>query len=575
MHPAEKYAKDVVSGKILACEQVILACKRYFDDLETGVDRGLYFDRQAAQKAISFFQFLRHYKGKFAGKVFVLEPWQQFALWNIYGWKKANGKRRFRYAYIAVPRKNGKTALMAGIAIYMLIADGEQAAEVYTAATKFKQAKLCFNDAKEMVSKSPGLKQRIKRFQYNMHVPASSSKMEPLASDAGTEDGTGPSCVIIDEYHGHKTDEMFKVSKSGLGSREQPLIAIITTAGKTIGGPCHKYQQICEKILKGIIEQDNLFALIYTIDKDDDWEDPTIWEKGNPSYHAIDTLQDFLKNEYQDAKNNPSMVSNFKTKNLNIWVKGDEVWITDKEWMRCAFEELTLKEQIERLKGRTCYGGIDLASVEDLSALSLFFPAENGKPAEWLVFFWVPEDTIDKRVDVDGLPYDDWVREGWIFATPGNIQDYDAIRKFITGVHLLDGKMETSEECVATWFDLKSCAFDRFNSSQLVVDLGKDGIEMTQFGQGFVSMSYPTKELKKLVLKSEINHFGNPVLRWQISNAVIEKDAADNHKISKKKSKDKVDGPVSGVMAYGEYLTAIANDETEAYADHGIRFLED
>lgn len=571
MHPAEKWAKDVINGKIVACELVILACKRHFSDLKTGVDRGLYFDRAAATSSIQFFGFLKHYKGKFAGKRFDLDHWQQFINWNVFGWKNADGTRRYRYAYIEIPRKNGKTSYAAGNALYMFIGDGEAAPEIYTCATKLPQAKICFTDAKEMANRSPALKSRIGLYTHNMHIAANAGKFEPLSSDSDKQDGVNPSCGIIDEYHAHRNDGMLKVLKSGMGAREQPLIFIITTAGFNKQSPCKKYRDIVEKILRGVLKQDDLFGMIFTPDKTDDWKDPITWQKANPSWNSIDTIPKFLEKEFQDALNHPSMQVNFKTKNLNMWVDSEDVWIEDEKWMACAHSEETLAEAMEKLKGRTCFGGIDLASVEDLSSLSLYFPPENEEPADWLVFFWVPHDTIDKRVERDDIPYDEWVRDGWIYTTPGNIQDYDAIRKFISGVHLLDGKQQESDDCIACNFDLKSIAFDRFNSSQLVINLGNDGIKMTQFGQGFVSMSYPTKELQKLVLKKEINHFGNPVLRWQVTNVSIKRDPAGNIKIDKEKSKEKVDGMVSGVMAYGEYLTP--SEETEAYKDHGIRTL--
>jgi len=571
MHPAERWAKNIVEGKILSCELVKLACQRYFNDLETGVDRGLYFDREAAQRSIKFFGFLKHYKGKYNGKKFDLDDWQQFINWNVFGWKNADGSRRFRYVFVMIPRKNGKTSLAAGEGLYMFIGDGENAPEVYTCATKLPQAKICFNDAKEMVKRSPALKSRIGVYSHNMHIEANAGKFEPLSSDSDKQDGVNPSSGIIDEYHAHKTDGMLKVLKSGMGARENPIIWIITTAGFNTIGPCKKYYDRVVKILQGIIDQDNLFGLIFTADKGDDWKDKKTWIKANPSYYSIDTLQQFLEEEFKDALHDPSMQVNFKTKNLNMWVDSENIFIEDETYMACTFEKLTLQEQIEKLKGRECYGGLDLASEEDLSSLHLYFPAVENQMACKIVFFWLPEDTIAIRVERDGIPYDEWVSEKWIFTTPGNVQDYNAIRKTISGNYMLDGEMQQSEECVAEWFDLKSISYDRFNSSQLVNDLIGDGIKLSKFGQGFVSMSFPTKEYKKLILKKEICHFGNPVMRWQISNVDIKRDPAGNIKIDKEKSKDKVDGPVSAVMAYGEYLTATAEQEEDAYEDHGIR----
>lgn len=559
LHPAEQYARDVLDGKILACLYVKQACQRYFDDLETGIDRGLYFDRKAAQKAISFFKYLRHYKGKFAGQVFELEPWQQFVLWNVFGWKTAEGLRRFRYGYIAVPRKNGKTTLMAGIGLNMLVADGENAAEVYTAATKLPQAKLCFKDAKEMVKKSPALKKRISVYEHNMHILSTASKFEPLAADSDKEDGSGPSCAIIDEYHAHKTDGMLKVLKSGMGAREQPLLWIITTAGFNSNGPCAIYEKNVKDVLAGRKEQDNLFGIIFTIDKKDDWEDPKVWEKANPSYHAIDTLRKFLQEEYNDAKNQPSLVVNFKTKNLNIWCGAQEEWISDKRWMACKVDV-----DWNEFAGCSCFSGLDLSQTKDITSLHLLFPLDDGRLL-LKGFYWIPELSAKERVQKDDVNYDIWIQQGWIEETPGDVVDYDLIRRRISGYYVEDKEVKHDDSCYCDQFDIETIGFDRWGARSIVNNLTGDGVDMADFGQGFRDMSPPTKEFEKKVLKKEIVHDGNPVTRWMLGNVAIQRDPAGNIKVNKAKSKEKVDGIVTAIMALGEYITAQGEEDNYDY----------
>ncbi len=549
-HPAHQYALDVKKGKIIAGQLVKKAVDRYFNDLETGIDRGLYFDQKKAAKACRFFpKFLRHSKGKWAGKKFELEPWQQFIIWNIYGWYKANGKRRFHTAYIEVARKNGKSTLAAGVGLYMMIADGEFGAEIYVGATKQKQAKVTFDEAKNMVKSSPELREYIVPFRNNLHSEELMSKFEPLGQDSDTEDGLNPHCGIIDEYHAHKDDGLYNVIESGMGARENPLMFVITTAGFNKLGPCKNLHDLCEKILDGVVEQDDIFAMIFSMDKDDDWEDPKNWIKSNPSMNAIDTTRDFLYSRYERVKNDPSKQVDFLTKNLNVWTDASEVWIESKKWNACNIRPI----KWEDFKGRECYGGLDLSSVEDITCLFLLFPGNEYHDVK--PFFFIPEDTVIERTKRDKVPYDRWVREGWIETTPGNTVDYDYIRRRLTGYYVEDGVVKHDDSCIVDHVFLRSIAYDRYNSSQLINNLTADGLELSSFGQGFVSMSAPTKEFKKLVLKRQLNHGGNPVLAWMISNVEIKRDSAGNEKIDKGSSKEKVDGPVAGVMALGEYLT--------------------
>lgn len=560
-HPAHTYALDVKSGKIMAGVLVCLAVDRYLDDLENGMNRGLYFNQNAAARACRFFpKFLRHSKGKWAGKKFELDDWQLFIIWNLFGWFNADGSRRFRYAYIEVARKNGKSTLASGLGLYMMIADGEAGAEIYVGATKKPQAYITFNEAKNMVLKSPELKGVLTAYQHNIHSVELAAKFEPLASDSDKQDGLNPHCAIIDEYHAHKNDSLYNVLESGMGAREKPLMFVITTAGFNKLGPSFRMRGVCEKILNGVLQQDDMFAMIFSMDKDDDWENPDLWIKSNPSINTIDTTRSFLESRYQAVRNDPSKLVDFLTKNLNVWTDASEVWIEDKRWLACDRERLVW----EKLKGRTAYGALDLSSVDDITAFVLYLPGENGYDDVY-PFFFIPEATVKERTKRDGVPYELWVRQGLIEVTPGDTVDYDYIRRRITGYYVPDGVVSHDDNCIADHVNLISVAYDKWNSSQLVNNLTADGVEMTPFGQGFVSMSTPTKEFKKKILKQEINHGGNPVLRWMASNVEINRDAAGNEKADKSKSKEKIDGIVGGIMALGEWLTKSASDDDDIY----------
>jgi len=549
-HVAHQYALDVRSGKIVTGELVKKTVERYFHDLDTQLARGLKFDKNKAARACRFFPtFLRHSKGKWAGKVFELDPWQAFIIWNLFGWYWANGKRRFNTAYIEVARKNGKTTVAAGVGLMLMVADGEMGAEVYVAATKKPQAKIAFDEAKNMVNKSPSLLQVITPYQHNMHSIEMVAKFEPLASDSDKQDGLNPHGGIIDEFHAFKDDSLYNVIESGMGARENPLMFVITTAGFNKLGPCYRMRGVCEQILDGVIEQDDTFAMIFSLDKDDDYEDPKNWIKSNPSIETIDTTRSFIERRLQRVKNDPTQLVDFLTKNMNMWTDASEVWIKDSVFMECNIEPV----KWEDLEGRLCYGALDLSSREDITVLSLFFPGEKYHTTKR--FYFIPEDNVRERTKRDGVPYETWAREGLMETTPGNTVDYDYIRRRITGYYVSDGVVEHDESCISDHVDLASIAFDRWNSSQLVNNLMEDDMEMSPFGQGFGSMSSPTKEYKTIIFRKELNHGGDPILRWMISNVEIQRNASGDEKPDKAKSKEKIDGVVADIMAFGEYLT--------------------
>ncbi|MBQ4902236.1 MULTISPECIES: terminase large subunit [Alistipes] len=549
-NPAELYAEQVRSGEILVCEYVRLAVERYYADLDRALDMGRYFDKKAAMRAIHFIEKLKHTKGEWAGQRFRLEPWQQFVLWNIFGWKNADGTRRFRYAYIEIARKNGKTALSAGIGLYMLFADGESRPEVYSAATVKDQAKICFSDAVEIV-KATDLKNYLTPYRNSIVYELKGGTMKPLSSDYGTHDGLNPSCGIIDEFHAHKDSGMFDVIKSAFGARRQPLMFIITTAGFDKSGVCYAYRENVIKVLRGVNEDDSLFGIIYTLDDKSEWDDPKMWIKANPNL-GVSLSADYLADQVKDAKNRPEAVRNVMTKNVDLWVDAERTWILDDVWQKC----IGTTDSAD-LKSCACWGGLDLSNVSDITAYVLLFH-ENDR-FQLLPHFWIPEEKMLEKVRKENINYDKWVAEGYVTVTPGNVIDYDFVKADILRI-------------VAD-YDLRTSAYDRWNASQTIIDLQNEGMECNPFGQGYGSMSAPTKEFEKLVLTGKIEHFGNPVLRWMLASTLVKTDPAGNIKPDKEKSTQKIDGIVAAIMALGEWMTAQADDESNPYENRGLLTL--
>jgi phage terminase large subunit-like protein len=555
LHPAEQYARDVLEGKIVACKWVKLACERYFHDLEHGHERGLYFDRAAAERKIKFTSLLKHSKGQWAGEFFKPEPWQQFIDWNVFGWMRADGTRRFRALYEEVARKNGKSTHGATTGIYLAFADGEPGAEVYSAATKRDQARIVHSEAIRMVKKNRALRKHIKIYKDNLHMEASASKYEPLGADSDSIDGLNVHGVLGDEIHAWKSREMWEVLDTATGSRRQPLFVAITTAGMDRQSICFEKHEYTRKVLEGFKDgsfvDDTWFGIIFTIDEGDDWRDEACWIKANPNLGVSKKLDD-LRMKAKRAEKMPASQNNFKRRELNIWVQGETKWMDMEAWRKCGglIDALDLPDH---LKDRTCYAGLDLSSTNDLTALALVFPDDQGFYDVFLRF-WLPEDVIETRTQ-EGTHYDQWVKEGYITKTDGNVIDYEWIF-FALKEDLKNHRIER-------------LAYDRWGASRVVQVLQNMGIEVVQFGQGFVSMNPPMKELERLVLAGQLRHGNNPVLTWMADNLVARMDPAGNIKPDKEKSKEKIDGMVTLIMALdlalrrdpAEDMSAIMSDD--------------
>ena len=541
-----QYALDVASGKLPACQMVKLACTRYLDDLERS---DLIFKEDTARIYLEFFEkHLRHTIGQHAGQAFTLLPWQAFILWNLYGWHMPDGSRRFNYAYISMARKQGKTTLMSGMALAALLLDQEQAAEIYSAATKRDQARILFDEARRMVLQSPLLSKHINAEKHTITAPASHGRFTYLSSDSRTLDGTNVHLCLIDEYHSHPTDEVANVLRSGMQARRNPMHITITTAGLNREVPCYKLQNTCREILRGLKQDDSFFCIIYEVDEDqqEDWTNPDLWHQANPSLNATITM-DALKKQCTQAQNmGSSYETEFKTKHLNIWTDAAKTWIPDAQWQAC--------EKRAELPSE-CWAGLDLAAVSDLTALVMVYPEGDGFHVRG--HYWIPEETI--RGVLTSNPahfYRDMERMPNVHVTQGNVTDFQSIRRFVTGTHITHHGQQHEGGSLMHRHDLKAIAFDRHNSTQIAIDLVDDGAPLVPYGQGFVSMSPGAKQLEMLIRSGRIWHDGDPVLRWALSNVELRTDPAGNIKPDKSKSAGKIDPIVALCMALGEYLRA-------------------
>lgn len=493
-----------------------------------------YFDEQAAQVAERFFErLLVHSKGEWAGQPFVLEEWQREEIVRpLFGWKrKSDGTRRYRRAYIEVPRKNGKSTLAAGIALLLLFADGEAGAEVYSAAADRDQAAIVFDEAKCMVEASRALSQRSEVFKRVIHVPASHSVYRVLSADAYTKHGLNAHGIVFDELHAQPTRDLWDVLTTSTGARRQPLVVAITTAGYDRESVCWELHEYARQILEGIIEDPTFLAVVYAADETDDWLDEESWRKANPNL-GVSVKLDYMRNEARRAQLTPAYQNTFRRLHLNQWTQQETRWLPLEAWDACT---APVNEPL--LRGAPCYGGLDLSSTWDLSSFVLCFPSEPGEEERfaWLPFFWIPEENMIERARRDRVPYDAWARDGYVQVTEGNVIDYSFIVRKI--------------EELGERYNIQEIAFDRWGAFQVSQALEAAGFTMVGFGQGFVQMASPTKELLRIVLDGHLVHGGNPVLRWMADNVVVSTDAAGNVKPNKAKSGARIDGIVAGIMA--------------------------
>lgn len=503
------------------------------------------FIAEAGAKAIDFFQQkLSHVKGELAGKAFLLEDWEQAIIANLFGWKhKKTGFRRYQESLIFVPRKNGKTPLCAGIVLYCLSEDGEPGAEIYGAASEYKQASLVFTHAWGMVRQEPYLDDKCKVFKGQSKSIEVGLPGDPdygiyrvISSDSLTAHGFNTHVAVVDELHTQPNGDLVDALATSTGARRQPLIVYITTSDfEREGSVCNEKVDYAMKVKDGIIDEPTFLPVLYYAELDDDWTDEKVWEKANPNID-VSIKREYLRKACKRAQESPTFENEFKRLHLNIRTQQDVCWIPMDKWNACNGDV-----DLEILRGRVCFSGLDLSTTTDIAAKVSVFDLE--KHLYVVPLFWCPKENAKKRQDRDGVPYLTWANQGLITLTEGNVIDYDVIRSDINKFN------ET--------YNIKEIAIDRWNATQLTTQLAGDGFDVIPFGQGFASMSAPSKEFEKLILACGLSHNGHPVLKWMASNAAAELDAAGNIKPSKKKSKEKIDGIVALIMAIARWAATI------------------
>ena len=516
-----------------------------------------HYDKDAADYAVMFIESLCHTKGTWAGKPFELIDWQEQIIRDLFGVLKPNGYRQFNTAYIEIPKKQGKSELAAAVALLLLCGDGEERAEVYGCAADRNQAKIVFDVAVDMVRFCPALSKRVKILESQKkitYLPTNSS-YQVLSADVANKHGFNTHGVIFDELHTQPNRKLFDVMLQGSGdARMQPLYFLITTAGNDTNSICYEVHQKAIDIAEGRKVDPTFYSVIYGAAEDEDWTDPKVWKKANPSL-GITVGIDKVKAACESAQQNPGEENAFRQLRLNQWVKQSVRWMPMDKWDACAFP---VSE--DDLEGRICYGGLDLSSTTDITAFVLVFPPLDEEDKYYILpYFWIPEETIDLRVRRDHVPYDLWERQGTLMTTEGNVVHYGYIEKFI--------------EQLGERFNIREIAFDRWGAVQMVQNLEGMGFTVVPFGQGFKDMSPPTKELMRLTLDEQLAHGGHPALRWMMDNIHVRTDPAGNVKPDKEKSTEKIDGAVATIMALDRAIRGGGDTGASIYDERGLLLL--
>lgn len=546
----EAYARGVIDGKVPGSKWTRLACQRHFDDKKRSRTKGwpYKFDVEKAERVARFLELLPHIKGRWAridqkrpnAHRLKLEPWQCFVVMSIAGWvKKGTGKRRFRKASVYLPRKNGKSTLAAGIGHWFAWKDDEPGAEVYSGATTEKQAWEVFGPAREMAAREAAMAEGlgITVNAQSMIRISDASKFEPIIGKPG--DGASPHCSITDEYHEHPTSDQFDTMITGMGAREQPLALIISTAGDNLAGPCYDDWLTVKKLLERVLEDETHFGVIYTVDEDDDWTSEISLRKANPNY-GVSVGAEFLQHEQRDAINNARKQGTFKTKHLNLWVQARDAFINMQRWEECKDPLLTL----DALRGQRCLVGMDLASKVDLAALEFLFPRDDGRFTRFGKYY-LPEATVEEP---GNQHYRAWAREGWLTVTEGNIIDFTRI---------LDDLVEFSSN-----YELAELAYDPAQATMLVTEAQNAGLTCIEVRPTVLNYSEPMKQIEALIRDRKLNHNGDPVMTWAMSNVVAKADAKDNVYPRKERPEKKIDPFVALCAAMARAMAV-----TEGYVE--------
>ncbi|RDH41604.1 terminase large subunit [Zooshikella ganghwensis] len=549
---ALQYIDAVLAGDIPACTYIKQACQRHLDDLAKvkEPDYPYYFDDAKADRICKFIQLLPHTKGKWVAKreLITLELWQCFAFAIPFGWlRKKNNARRYREVYCEVPRKNGKSIIAAGTGLYCFAMDNEYGAEVYSGATSEKQAWEVFRPAKAMVINTPDLKEsaQINVNAKNMNRLLDGGRFEPVIGNPG--DGASPSCALIDEYHEHKTSDLYDTMRSGMGAREQPLLFVITTAGSNIAGPCYEKRQEVINVLNGVVPNEELWGLIYTIDEGDDWTQPEALKKANPNY-GVSVFEDYLLAEQSSAVANAGHQNPFKTKHLNIWVNAREAWINLEDWKACEDKTLSIEDFVD---DEAVYS-FDLAYITDIFSTAQLFTRIIDGIRHYYVFskHYLPSQTIFDEYNPNHSAYQRWVNDGYLIKTPGAEIDFNRVKRDIC---------DFGEQ-----FSIREMPYDPYGAVQLAHELDDYGFNPVKIPQKTTHLSPAMKELEAAIQSRRLHHDGHPVLTWMMSNVTVKEDANENIFPRKDKKHLKIDGAVALIMTVAR---SMVDDNNPGFVD--------
>lgn len=523
------YAEKVINGEIVACEYVKLACSRYMNLLKR---KDVYFKPEKADKVINFISKLKHFTGSHNGKPFILQEWQKFIIYSIYGFYKEDGTRLVRNAYIEVARKNGKTALVAAMCLYHLIADGENNAQVILSATSAKQAKICFDMCSNFLKPLDVKGKFFKRYRDTIKFDATTSTLHIVAADASKLDGYNASAFVCDELHEFPDGSVFNVLESSQGMREQPIGICITTAGFNLSSFCYEMRSSMVELLYNKKQDDSQFAIIYTLDKEDDYDNEDVWQKSSPNL-GVTVKKDYLEQQAQQAKNNPTLLTSYLTKLQNIWLSSSEEWISSNYIMKAQS-----KFNYSDFEEPFAYLGVDLGATSDLTCISCMIPYEDK--FYFKNYYFLPSECLNTNPNRE--LYRLWQQQGHLIVTPGNVCDYDAA---------LNELMKLNEQV-----QIVQLTYDSWNATQFAISATENGLPLVPFSQSIASLNRPTKELARLIMSGKVVMYDNPIDRFCFQNVVIKRDYNDNERPTKQSYNEKIDGVMGMIMALGGYLTS-------------------
>jgi phage terminase large subunit-like protein len=563
---ATQYARDVVDGNILACKWVKLACARHLHDLERAAQGWKYEwnpelttaegkTYRPADRVCYFIELLPHIKGDWAarGERIELSPWQIFFVASVFGWiDRETKRRRFRMADLIVPRKNAKSTIAAGIGLYCLCADGEHGAEIYSGATSQDQAYEVFEPAKLMVRRTPELVERfgITVRESNLSIIDSNGKFEPIIGKPG--DGASPSCAIVDEYHEHPTEDLFDTMRTGMGARSQPLLLVITTAGTDIGGPCYSHQRDLEQILEGVVEDDQRFGIVYTVDEGDDWTSEDALIKANPNW-GVSILPEFLLAQQAAAIRDARKQATFQTKHLDLWVASASPWVPMEAWRKGTDKAL----KFEDFAGQECWLGVDLANTTDIASVCAVFTRDIDGEEHYFAFWkhYLPQAVTEQP---EHKHYQGWVRDGLIIPTSGSMIDQGAIEADILAA--------------AEQVQIKEIAFDPWGAPGIIANLQNEGFEVLTVALQARHLSAPMKWIDGLLKAGRLHHNGDAVAAWAVNNVEVKPDQNDNWFPRKQSRAKKTDPAIALILAVSRAMIG-AGQGPSVYEDRGVIVL--